>query len=97
VISTGYYYRTTGSTSNNFHDGCPSTALTTSWKRYSFTFTTLNTLDTSVNASMYIYGHNGSVNGIAYVRNIQVELKDHATSYTPTTRTASSVMDCSGY
>lgn len=97
VVSTGYYYRTTGSTSNNFHDGCPSTALTTSWKRYSFTFTTLNTLDTSVGASMYIYGHNGSVNGIAYVRNVQVELKDHATAYTPTTRTANSIMDCSGY
>lgn len=96
VVSTGYYYRITGATGNNFHDGCPSVALTTSWNRYSLTFTTLNTLNTSVDGSIYFYGHNGSVNGIAYVRNIQVELKNHATPYTPSTRTAS-VMDCSGY
>ena len=96
IVSTGYHYRLTSDSSNSFHDGCPSVAVTTSWKRYSFTFTTSNALNTAAGASMYVYGHNGSVNGIAYVRNFQVELNDHATSYTPHTRTAT-VMDCSGY
>lgn len=95
-VSTGYYYRVTGASSNNFHDGKKSIALTTAWKRYSFTFTTLNTLDTTINASIYIYGYEDSIYGISYVRNIQVELKDHATSYTPTSRQAI-VEDCSGY
>ena len=96
VVSTGYHYRLTNGSSNSFHDGCPNVAVTTSWKRYSFTFTTSSALNTAIGASMYVYGHNGSVKGIAYVRNFQVELNDHATSYTPYTRTAT-VMDCSGY
>lgn len=95
-VSTGYYYRVTGASSNNFHDGKKSVVLTTAWKRYSFTFTTLNTLDTTIGASIYIYGYEDSIYGISYVRNVQVELKDHATPYTPTSRQAI-VEDCSGY
>lgn len=95
-VSTGYYYRITGASSNNFHDGKKSVDLTTAWKRYSFTFTTLNTLNTAIDASIYIYGYEDSIYGISYVRNIQVELKDHATQYAPTSRQAI-VEDCSGY
>ena len=95
-VSTGYYYRVTNESSNNFHDSKKSVTLTTAWKRYSFTFTTLSTLNTSIGASIYIYGHEDSIYGISYVRNIQVELKDHATAYTPSIREAI-VQDCSGY
>lgn len=95
-ISSGYYYRVSGASSNNFHDGDISIVLTTSWKRYSLTFTTLSTLDTSISAAVYIYGHKGSLYGISYVKNIQIELKDHATPYTPTSRQAT-IEDCSGY
>ena len=95
-VNAGYHYRLTSGSSNSFHDGYYYATLTTSWKRYSKTFTTKSDMNTSIGSSLYVYGHNGSVSGTAYVRNIQIELKDHATPYTRTTRTAS-VMDCSGY
>lgn len=96
VVQTGFYYRLTGSTSNNFHDGKKDFSLGTSWKRYSVTFTTKANIDTGVAGSIYFYGYTGSVNGYAYVRNIQVELKDHPTAYTRSIRKPK-IMDCSGY
>ena len=97
-ISSGYRYRSNGT--DNFHDSKKQAILTTTWKRYSFTWTTLSTLDTSANAAFYVYGHEynsgNKVSGISYVRNLQVELKDHATPYTPSSRVAT-VMDCSGH
>lgn len=101
-MSSGFYYRNGSDTGNNFHDGTEYIPLSTNWKRYSYTRTTKTTMNTNENASMYFYGHEkssgvvNSVNGVSYVRNIQIELKDHATTYTPTSRTAF-VSDNSGY
>jgi hypothetical protein len=96
-VKAGYYYRLTNGTSNNFHDGYPDVSLTTQWKRYSITYTTKSNLDTSVGASIYFYGHYGSIEGIAYIRNVQLETKDHSTGYTPSSRSSEKVYDCSGY
>jgi hypothetical protein len=86
LVRTGYYYRLTGATGNNFHDGYGDFIVTKDWKRYSCTFTTKSNLDTSIGASIYFYGHNGSVSGTSYVRNIQIELKNHSTAYTQSSR-----------
>ncbi len=95
TINSGYYYRITGGTSNAFHDGQKNFTLSTTWKRYSYTYTTKDTINTAVSGSFYFYGHYG-IEGISYVRNIQIELKDHATAYTKDSRN-SILMDCSGY
>jgi hypothetical protein len=95
-VRIGYHYRVTGESSNAFHDGQSDFSLSTQWKRYSYTFTTKSTLNTAVAATFYFYGHCNSLNGVSYVRNVQIELKDHATAYTKDTR-GSSLMDCSGY
>ena len=100
-MSSGLYYKY-GSNSHNFHDTKEYIALSTNWKRYSYTRTTKTTMDTNESAYMYFYGHEkgenqpNTVNGVSYVRNIQIELKDHATAYTPTSRIAF-VSDNSGY
>jgi hypothetical protein len=49
--------------------------------------------------TLYFYGHvSGDEEGIVYARNVQVELKDHATPYTSSSRTAGTIAyDCSGY
>ena len=92
-ISSGVYYRRTSSDSYNFHDGLASIGLSKEWKRYSYTRTT-QTVD-YIN-SLYVYGHYG-VEGTSYVKNIQVELKDHATPYSVGSRTDNTVYDSSGY
>jgi hypothetical protein len=96
TVRSGYYYRVTGASGSNFHDGQQDFTLSTSWKRYSYTYTTLSTLDTSINACVYFYGHIG-IEGISYLRNIQVELKNHPTSFTKTVRNSTKLVDCSGY
>lgn len=95
TMQSGFYYRITGGTSNAFHDGKKDFILSTQWKRYSYTCTTLDTINTSVKGSFYFYGHYG-IEGISYVRNIQIELNDHATAYTLNSRTPVAT-DCSGY
>ena len=97
LVRTGYYYRLTGASSNNFHDGYGDFIVTKNWKRYSCTFTTKSNLDTSIGASVYFYGNNGSVSGTSYVRNIQVELKNHSTAYTQSARSTTILQDVSGY
>lgn len=97
LVRSGYHYRNSGASSNNFNDGFLDAYVTNSWKRYSKTFTTKSTMDTSVTATFYFYGHYGSKEGTSYVRNVQVEVKDHATAYVPTSRTVTSICDCSGY
>lgn len=89
-IGTGIYYN--NGSSNNFHDGCPYLTIGREWKHYSYTFTA----GKSFTGNIYLYGHNGT-EGINYVRNIQLELKDHATPYTPTSRSETTVYDCSGF
>lgn len=89
-IGSGIYYNNGSST--NFHDGCPYVTVGREWKRYSCTFTAKS----AVSGAIYIYGYSGT-EGINYVRNIQLELKDHATPYTPTSRSETIVYDCSGF
>lgn len=65
------------------------------WKRYSFTFTTNSTAPGS--GSFYIYGMSGS-NGIAYLRNWQVELGDTCHDYIRGSKTKSTqILDSSGF
>ena len=69
TIYGGYYYN--NGSSSNFHDGSyyANNIPVGKWKKYSFTFTAGTV---SSGGSVYFYGHNGS-NGIAYVRNPQIE------------------------
>ena len=97
LVRTGYYYGLTGATGNNFHDGYGDFIVTKNWKRYSCTFTTKSNLNASIGASIYFYGHNGSVSGTSYVRNIQVEVKNHSTAYTQSSRSTTILQDVSGY
>lgn len=97
TIQFGLYYRKSGATSNTFHDGQHSEELSTSWKRYSYTWTLTYEGDSSNVGAVYWYGHYG-IEGIAYVRNVQIEVSDHATDYTVGTRAAARIVyDCSGY
>lgn len=95
TIGSGIYYRLTSGTSNAFHDGIQYTTISTTWKRYSYTKTLNSAFDSSASASIYMYGHYG-IEGTSYVRNIQVELKSHTTEYTPSSRTTTTLQDCSG-
>lgn len=96
-VRTGYYYRLTGKTSNSFHDGSPDIPITKQWQRYSCTFTTRSDTDNTVHSAVYFYGHYSPIEGISYIRNVQIEIKNHATGYTTTSRTSTGVYDCSGY
>ena len=83
----------TSDDSYGFHDGCNGVNLATEWKRYSLTYTCQQMYNIS---SLYFYGNNGT-EGTSYVRNIQVEIKDYDTPYTLTSRSETTVWDCSGY
>lgn len=96
-LRVGYYYRKTGDTSNAFHDGYCIAKATTSWQRYSATFTTSSDLNPEILSSFYAYGYNNDVQTIGYIKNIQVEIKDHATGFTKTNRNEDICYDCSGY
>ena len=96
TIALGLYYYITGG-SRAFHDGCVEKTLSTEWQRISWTYTTGANIDTSQTAIVYIYGHHGSVEGTSYIRNIQIELNDHATPYTSSNYIGNNVIDCSGY
>ena len=98
LVRAGYYYRLTNASSNAFHDGFLEARLSKQWHRYTKTFTTNSALNTSISSPIYIYGHNDSaIEGTSYIRNIQVEVKDHATGYTTTSRTVETIPDSSGY
>lgn len=94
-VHFGLYYCKSGATSNAFHDGQHGQLLTTEWRKYSYTWTLTQAPSSDNIGSVYIYGHNG-IEGIAYVRNVQIEIGDHATNYTVGSRIASDVYDCSG-
>ena len=98
--TSGVYYKYNSSIGTNFHDGCPkigqNTVLNT-WERFSYTFTRNSNVDgTGTNGTIYIYGNNGTESTMQ-VRNIQLEIKDHATAYTQSSRTNIIVQDSSGY
>ena len=64
---------------------------------------TINTTDTSqFNGLIYLYIQNGNAGTVPtektfYIKEAQFEQKDHATSYTPSSRSAGKVYDNSGY
>lgn len=96
----GIYYKLTSSSSNNFNDGFLQTRSTklNVWERVSKTFTVSSSYDRAVtSATMYIYGYSSTYEGTVYIRNIQVEYKDHVTPFAAESRTTSKLFDCSGY
>lgn len=93
-VCTGLYYYV--GTTRNFHDGLTQKQVSTEWTRMSWTYTTSANY-TANTAYIYFYGHYGA-EGIAYIKNIQVEFNDHATPYISSSQSASNkVIDCSGF
>ena len=88
-VGVGLYHYITSSTSMNFYSTGNKAqyqdVTSSDWKKYSITFTANAALDTSKAARVYVYGY-GKGEGIAYVRNVQIEIKDHPTGYTNGTR-----------
>lgn len=95
-IHSGIYYQLTTGTSKGFQDGTKEDILTTKWKKYSYTKTMSANANTSIAGQFYMYGHTSGPEGVAYVRNLQIELKNHATDYTENTRVDMPIYDCSG-
>lgn len=102
-ISGGFWYQKVGQTngSGNFNDGKFYKYVTTEWEKYSATFTVLYDVN-DYYTSFYFYGMeqgSGSTNpeGTSYIRNIQIEFKDHATVYTPSSRAQALLYDVSGF
>lgn len=96
AVQTGLYYKLTSTTGKGFQDGQEKFTLTTNWKRYSVTKTLSISADASSPGQLYVYGHYNSIEGTSFVRNLQIEIKDHATPYTISTRDMGIVQDCSG-
>ena len=94
-MHTGLHY-TNSSGKAGFYDGSPTVNLTTDWETYSFTFTLGTDANLSKGGRVYVYGHTGSKAGTVYVRNYQLEAKDHATPYAASPRSNEPVYDCSG-
>lgn len=69
--------------------------VTTNWARHSYTFTHGGHTAGSY-LCIYVYGMYGT-EGTSYVRNIQLEIKDHSTPYAKTSRTPTTIYDISGY
>lgn len=102
-ISGGFWYKKVGQTnSGSFNDGLFYKYVTTEWGKYSATFTVLYDINKDQYTSFYFYGYekgSGSTNpeGTSYIRNIQIEIKDHATVYTPSSRAQALLYDVSGF
>ena len=60
------------------------------WRRLSITLTPTS------NTTLYIFAYT-NLNEYAYINNIQLEEKGHATPYTPSSRDGQIAHDCSGY
>lgn len=100
-VNIGLYYKLNnadGTVSEaGFKDGQRSIKVTRNWNRYSYTWTTQSNMN-NTEGRVYVYGHfDNAAEGITYVRNVQLEVKDHDTAYTTASRTATKVYDCSGY
>jgi hypothetical protein len=99
TIYGGYYYAIDNSSKRDFHDGSfyAQNIPVGTWKKYSFTFTTKANLTTNQTSSVYFYGNDGS-NGIAYVRNPQIEIGNVCHDYNPGAKGQEMfVYDSSGY
>ena len=94
-INTGLHYTNTAGTTN-FHDGTKTFTLTTEWQKYYVVKTLKSDADLTQGARVYMYGHTGDIQGIAYVRNMQIETNDHPTEYVKEQRQNVTIYDCSG-
>ena len=62
------------------------------WERVSHTTNTGTNWDLAQTFSYYVYGHQNAT-GTLMVRDVQLELRDHATSFTETSRAANGVLE----
>ena len=88
IIYGGYYYDRSGA--NNFHDGSfyARDIPVGKWKKYAFTFTAGTVTAGGV---FYFYGMQGT-NGIAYLRNPQVEVGSVAHDYVEGTKVKDTII-----
>jgi hypothetical protein len=97
---TGVYGKNL-SAQNGFHDGQSSSqsssfnTLANTWQRVYATFTVSTVRDLSTTLTIYMYGHYHA-RATLKISDVQFETKDHATEFTPTSRTGS-VTDKSGF
>lgn len=97
----GVYHRKTDSTSYGFHSGISSSKVNSAinkWERKSYTFTMSSLYDSNYNPKVYVYGNRSSGQGNLYVRNVQIEAKNHVTDFIEGGKTRiDRVSDCSGF
>jgi len=86
---TGFYSRD-GNNAWNFHDGlqAPKNTRTHTWERVYATYTvSANRNLSDTNGNVYMYGHSVGSNSaptILKIADVQLELKDHPTKFSPT-------------
>lgn len=89
----GIYHRNSGNTVNTFADAYTGVFLDKpfEWQRVESTFTLSGSnWDFSQFASLYLYGHmaRNDYEGTAWVKNVQIEMKPFATSFTSSSRSS---------
>ena len=93
----GPHLRRLTDTAYGFHVGQHNKKNTkvNTWERMSYTFTMPDDLDTTKTVSYYFYGNNGN-QGVLYIKNIELEYKDHYTNSTLKNRKGI-ITDSSGF
>ena len=83
-INGGLHYFIEGNTAQNFHSGqyVFNISEVNRWERYTFTMKLHDKYDVTKVARLYIYGGEG-IEGVAYVKNVKLELANIATAWTP--------------
>lgn len=88
-IRVGLYHRKVSTGTYDFESNISSIYSTKidTWERLCFTTTTTTNWDVTGTVSVYFYGHYGDY-GEAFFKNVQIEIKNFNTAFTPTTRAA---------
>ncbi|HDR7493077.1 TPA: phage tail protein [Bacillus cereus] len=83
-INGGLHHFIEGNTAQNFHSGqyVFNVSEVNRWERYTFTMKLHNKYDVTKVTRFYIYGGEG-IEGVAYVKNVKLELANIATAWTP--------------
>ncbi|MEB9405627.1 phage tail spike protein [Bacillus cereus] len=83
-INGGLHHFIEGNTAQNFHSGqyVFNISEVNRWERYTFTMKLHEKYDVTKVARLYIYGGEG-IEGVAYVKNVKLELANIATAWTP--------------
>ncbi|HDR7543598.1 phage tail spike protein [Bacillus sp. CH_442] len=83
-INGGLHHFIEGNTAQSFHSGqyVFNVSEVNRWERYTFTMKLHNKYDVTKVARFYIYGGEG-IEGVAYVKNVKLELANVATAWTP--------------